>query len=149
MPAQCFSLQSSTALQTGMCHCFSEKPRQSAEQAAVLGWALPLPEHSWLPSPGSRCLYLFGREYLPLLLFQTISTPKLVNKTRYLKSKQSLRGRLFFFPSLLLSSGAMGGRQREEQPQLPQPFLPAYSRAQGQELLNEPAMLTYRPLQKK
>lgn len=126
-----FSLQRSAALQTVMCCCSSEKPRQSVEQAAVLGWALPLLEHSWFPSPRYKCLYLFGREYLPLLLFHTISTPKLVNKTCYSNSNQSLHGQLFFFPSLFLhsaagglSNGAMGSHQREEQPHLPQSFLP-------------------------
>lgn len=116
-----FSLQRSAALQTVMCCCSSEKPRQSVEQAAVLGWALPLLEHSWFPSPRYKCLYLFGREYLPLLLFHTISTPKLVNKTCYSNSNQSLHGRLFFFPSLFLhsaagglSNGAMGSHQRDQ-----------------------------------
>lgn len=68
----------------------------------------------------------FWKSVLLLLLLLTICTPKSVNKAHYPKSNQSLHRQCFPFPSLFphsaasgLSSGAMGGHRREEQPPLP------------------------------
>lgn len=129
-----------------MCCHPSEKPRQGAE-----GWLC------WEASPGAQLIsqsqvpasLSFWKRVLLLLLFLTISIPKLLNEACYSKSNQSLHGWLFLLPSLLtpllVGSAAgwwavIGGKSS---PHLPKPFLLALSHAQGHKLLKEEVMLMH------